>query len=377
MASNAKPIANWSYLREYQRLKPAINRAVQQVFASGRLILGPQLEAFEQDFANWVGATHGIGCNSGTDALFLALRALEIGPGDEVITVPNTAVPTVAAIRATGAKPVFVDIDPNYYLMAVEQVEAKITKKTKAILPVHLYGQSINMAPLLKLARKHNLAIVEDCAQSHGAKYLPRRQAGQGKMTGTLGTIGAFSFYPTKVLGAYGDAGMCVTSDPKLAKRLKMLRFYGMAGEYYSEIEGYNSRLDEVQAAIIRIKLKTLGADIDKRRRIARMYDEGLAGVVQTPQVAPWSTHSYYLYVCRHPKRDQIIKQLKAQGIEIKIHFPFPIHLMRGYRFLGCRAGEFSQTEAAAKEIFSLPMYPDLPLQDVKRVIKAIKQVVA
>lgn len=368
--ANAKPIANWSYRREYQRLKPAIDRAVQQVFASGRLILGPQLESFERDFVRFVGARYGIGCNSGTDALFLALRALGVGPGDEVITVSNTAVPTVAAIRATGANPVFVDIDPDYYLMDVEQVAAKITKKTKAILTVHLYGQSVNMAPLQKLARKHKLKIVEDCAQSHGAKY-------RGKMTGRLGTIGAFSFYPTKVLGAYGDAGMCLTNDAKLAKKLRMLRFYGMAGEYYSEIEGYNSRLDEVQAAILRIKLRTLSEEIDKRRAIARMYDEGLSGVVQTPVVAPWSSHSYYLYVCRHPKRDRIIEKLKHQGIELKIHFPYPIHLMTGYRFLGYQRGDFPQTEAAAKEIFSLPMYPDLPPADVRRVIKAIKQVVS
>lgn len=359
-------ISNWSYLDEYRELGDQLREAVSRVFASGRLILGPEVAAFESSFAAYCGQPFGIGVNSGTDAIFLALKALEVELGDEVVTVANTAVPTVAAIRATGATPVFVDVDEATSLMDVAQLESAITPRTKALVPVHLYGQAVDMAPLLAAARAQELAVVEDCAQSHGCRY-------RGTMTGGLGTIGAFSFYPTKVLGAYGDGGMCVTSAEALALRLRELRMYGMRAEYYAHREGYNSRLDEVQAAILSVKLRLLDQFIARRQRIARRYDEALRGLVQTPAIAKDSTHVYYLYVVRHPERDRVVNALRGRGIEIGIHFPYPIHLMEAYRFLGYQAGDLPITERLAGEIFSLPMYPHLSDAAVEAVIAAVK----
>jgi aminotransferase EvaB len=361
-------IRNWTYLDEYEELKSEILAAVQEVFASGRLILGDRGAAFERRFAAYCGNRFGVGVNSGTDAIFLALRALGIGPGDEVITVPNTAVPTVSAIRATGATPVFVDVTPTTYLMDVAAVEARVTARTRAIMPVHLYGQCVEMEPLVKIARARGVAILEDCAQSHGA-------TSGGRMSGGFGEIAAFSFYPTKVLGAYGDGGMCLTDRKELAERLRQLRMYGMEGSYYSYIEGFNSRLDEVQAAILDVKLKHLDRFIARRRQIARMYDEGLKGLVTTPAVGPTSTHVYYLYVIRHASRDRLVAELAARDIEVGIHFPVPIHLMAAYRFLGHGVGDFPRAEAAASEICSLPMYPGLPDASVVQVIETIRTV--
>ena len=360
-------IENWSYRPEYAILKEEILQALEAVFDSGRLILGPKVEEFEKNFSAYCGSYFGIGVNSGTDALFLALKALKIVPGDEVITVANTAVPTVAAIRACGAIPVFVDIDKNYYLMDVAQLESVITKKTKAILPVLLYGQSVDLEPLLGLAKKKKLAVVEDCAQSHGCRY-------QGKMTGSFGDVGAFSFYPTKVLGGYGDGGMCVTSQQDLAERLMQLRMYGMKGEYYSYIEGYNSRLDEMQAAILSVKLKYLEKEIAERRRIAHIYSEELCDYLMIPTIAPHSDHVYYLYVVRHPDRDHLVRALSKAGIQTRIHFPYPIHLMEAYQWLGYGRGDLPVTEMVAKEIFSLPLYSGIPTESIEKVIQTLKQ---
>ena len=364
------PIRNWSYLDEYRELADELREAVSRVFASGRLILGPEVAAFESSFAAYCGQSFGIGVNSGTDAIFLALKALEVGLGDEVVTVANTAVPTVAAIRATGATPVFVDVGESTCLMDVARLDSVITPRTKALVPVHLYGHAVDMEPLLAVVRARGLAVVEDCAQSHGCRY-------RGTMTGGLGTIGAFSFYPTKVLGAYGDGGMCVTSSEPLAQRLRELRMYGMRGEYYSHREGYNSRLDEMQAAILSVKLRVLDQFIARRQRIARCYDEGLRGLVRTPTVAKDSTHVYYLYVVRHPERDRLVSALRARGIEIGIHFPHPIHLMEAYRFLGYHEGDLPVTERVTREIFSLPMYPHLSDAAVDAVITTVKSVLA
>lgn len=369
--SDPTRLSNWTYLPEYAELEDEIIAAVRGVFESGRLILGDRVREFEERFAAYVGAEHGIGVNSGTDALWLALRALGVEPGHEVITVSNTAVPTVAAIRAAGGMPVFVDVDPDTYLMDVSQVEAKITPRTKALLPVHLYGQPVDLDPLLALAERHGLGIVEDCAQSHGARY-------KGRMTGSIGHIGAFSFYPTKVLGAYGDGGLCVTSSPELAERLRMLRFYGMRTQYYSEIEGFNTRLDEVQAAILLVKLPHLDRWIEERRRIAALYTAELAGgPVRCPAVRPDSTHAFFLYVVRTPRRDEAIAALACEGIEARIHFPTPIHEMRGYAFLPYESGDLPHSERAAREILSLPLYPGLQPDQVRRVAAVLRAALA
>ncbi|MCC7106233.1 MAG: DegT/DnrJ/EryC1/StrS family aminotransferase [Chloroflexi bacterium] len=360
-------IPNWTYLPEYSELAPEILDAMRRVLESGWVILGERVRELEERFSAWVGLEHGIGVNSGTDALFLGLKALGVGPDDEVMTVTNTAVPTVSAIRATGARPVFVDIHPDTYLMNVELVEAQITPRTRVLLPVHLYGQSVDMDPLLEIATRHGLSVLEDCAQSHGARY-------KGRMTGSMGDIGAFSFYPTKVLGGLGDGGMCVTSSGELAEKLRMLRFYGMKTQYYSEMEGFNSRLDELQAAILLVKLKGLDRAVEIRQHIAARYDEELRGApLALPAVKPFSTHCYFLYVVRTPKRDEAMAALAREGIEARVHFPTPIHEMRGYQFLGYQTGDFPESERAAREIMSLPLYPGLADDQIRHVASVLK----
>ena len=361
-------IKNWDYLREYKKLRKDILESVDAVFSSGRLILGECVRNFENAFSKYCGGSFGIGVNSGTDALIVGLKALGVGLGDEVITVSNTAVPTVAAIRATGAVPIFVDIEEDTYLMDVGQIEDKITKRTKCILPVHLYGHSVDMNPLIKIARRHNLKILEDCAQSHGAMY-------KGKMTGVIGDIGAFSFYPTKILGTYGDGGLILTDNKKLADKARMIRMYGMEGTYYSEIEGINSRLDEVHAAILFVKLKHLDLDIKKRIKIADYYIANLKNHdIVLPKTKKGCMHTFYLFVIRVKNRDGLLDYLKKQGIETRIHFPTPIHLMRGYKFLGYKKGDLPVTERLAKEILSLPLYPDLKKIELEKVAKSIKK---
>ena len=344
----------WSYLEDYEEEKDEIQEAISQVLSSGRLILGPKVRQFEAEFAKLSGAEFGVGVNSGTDALFLALKALGIESGDEVITVSNTAVPTVSAIVSTGAKPVFVDIDPLTYLMDVRWLELKISDRTKAILPVHLYGQCVDMNPLREIAAKHGLAVLEDCAQATCASY-------QGETAGSLGDIAAFSFYPTKILGAFGDGGLITVKDEKLAEICKRLRFYGMEKQYYSLEHGYNSRLDELQASILLVKLKRLDYYIKRRVEIAEYYQELLSETsLILPQTTDLGSHVYYLYVCRHPERDRILSELRKQDINLSISYPWPIHLMDAYQNLDYREGSLPETEKAAKEIFSLPMYPAL-----------------
>lgn len=360
-------IKNWDYLREYKKLKKDILKSVDAVFSSGQLILGQHVRTFEENFSRYCGGRFGIGVNSGTDALIIGLKALGIGQGDEVITVSNTAVPTVAAIRATGAIPRFVDIEPDTYLMNIDKVEKEVTKKTRCILPVHLYGHSVDMSRLMKIARRENLKVFEDCAQSHGAIY-------NKKMTGVIGDIGAFSFYPTKILGTYGDGGMIVTNNKKFAERSRMIRMYGMKDTYYSEIEGINSRLDEVHAAILSVKLKYLKKDQNKRNSIARYYISNLKDLdIALPKVKKGCTHGYYLFVIRTKKRDELLNYLKARGVETRIHFPTPIHLMRGYKFLGYKKGDLPITERASKEILSLPMHPHLKERELVQVVKSIR----
>lgn len=362
-------INNWSYLREYETHRQAILEAVDRVFSSGRLILGRQVEEFERKFSQHCGVRHAVGVNSGTDALFLALKALGVGAGDEVVTVANTAVPTVAAIRATGATPVFVDVEEHTFLMDVWQLEAALTDRTRCIMPVHLYGQPVDMAPLMELARLKGLKVVEDCAQVAGATYC-------GRKVGTWGHIGAFSFYPTKVLGAYGDAGMAVTDEAQYARRLKSLRFYGLSGDGHCEEEGYNSRLDEVQAAILNYKLQFLDKAVEARCRIAGLYSRELAGVgdIELPIAAQGRTHQFYLYTIKTAQRDKLLEHLKRDNIEARVHYPVPIHLMRGYGFFGYKAGDLPVTEKNAGRILSLPLYPELEDSEVSMVIESIRR---
>lgn len=357
----------WGYLKEYAETKEELLKAVTEVFESGTLILGQKGRDFEQAYSDYIGVKYGVGCDNGTNAITLALKALGIGEGDEVITVSNTAIPTVSAIVTAGATPVFVDIDPETYLMDVTKVEATVTPKTKAILPVHLYGQCVDMDPLLGIAKKHQLYVIEDCAQAHGAEY-------KGRKAGSMGDISTTSFYPTKILGAYGDGGMVNTNDEALAQRLRRLRFYGTEKNYYAIEHGYNSRLDEIQAAILLTKLPKIEQYIHRRREIAAMYQEALAGTgLMLPKEAPYGRHAYYLYVVRHPNRDEIVKKLRENDIHVNISYPWPIHTMKGYEYLGWKTGDLPETEAAAKEIFSLPMYPSLTNEEIKRITSILK----
>ncbi|TFG89379.1 MAG: DegT/DnrJ/EryC1/StrS family aminotransferase [Gemmatimonadales bacterium] len=358
----------WDYRIGYRHCRQELLNLVDEVFDSGRLVLGSRVATFEEHFATFCGARFGIGVNSGTDALFLSLKALGIGAGDEVVTVANTAIPTVAAIRAAGAVPVFVDVEENTQLMDVGRVEAALTPKTRCLLPVHLAGLPVDLAPLLELAAARQIAVLEDCAQAAGAEY-------HGKRVGSFGAVGAFSFYPTKILGAYGDGGMAVTSSQELCTRLRRLRFYGIDANYHAEEEGYNSRLDEVQAALLDQRLAGIEVEVERRRTIAACYDKGLADVgdVAIPPVPAGRTHQFYLYTIRTARRDQLMSWLNERGIETRINYPTPVHLMRGYRFLGYRPGDLPITERLAGEILSLPMYPDLPLDDAARVIETIR----
>ena len=358
----------WDYRREYDELRDEILAAVDRVFKSGQLILGPEGIAFERDMAAYVGVGGGVGVNSGTDAVYIALAAAGVAAGDEVITVPNTAVPTVAAIQILGARPVFVDIREDDCLMDVSQVEAAITPRTRAIVPVHLYGQCVDLDPLVALARLHDLRIIEDCAQSQGALYRNRK-------CGSIGAAATFSFYPTKTLGGYGDGGMVVSDDEAVISRARSLRFYGMEKTYYAERHGYNSRLDEVQAAILALKLPRIEGWIERRRAIAERYRRGFAGsALKMPQENAHSRHVYHLFVVETPDdRDATLARIEARGLKCSVQYRWPIHLMRGYQDLGYRAGQFPVAETKASRIFSLPIYPHLRDDEVDEIIEVVR----
>jgi aminotransferase EvaB len=362
----------WGYLSEYENEREDILDAVDKVFRSGQLVLGASLSKFEADFAAYHGVAHCAGVDNGTNAIVLGLRALGIGRGDEVVTVSNTAAPTVVAIDAVGATPVFVDVDPDTYLMDVAQVAAVITGRTRCLLPVHLYGQCVDMAPLAALAEQHGLPILEDCAQAHGARH-------HGRIAGSMGRAAAFSFYPTKVLGAYGDGGATITDDAEVDANLRRLRYYGMQERYYVvSTPGHNSRLDEVQAEILGRKLTRLDQYIAGRRAVAQRYAEGLGNTdLVLPSIAPGNDHVYYVYVVRHPRRDAIIEALKAYGISLNISYPWPVHTMSGFAHLGYATGSLPVTERLAGEIFSLPMYPSLTAGEQDKVIDAVRNVLA
>lgn len=354
--------------REYYSVKEEIDAAVAEVLESGWFILGEQVEAFEEEFADYCGAQYAVGVGSGTEALHLALLACGVQPGDEVITVPNTAVPTVSAISFANAVPVFVDIHPQSYNMDPSKLEMAITDRTKAIVPVHLFGQPADMAPIMEIARHHGLAVIEDCAQAHGARY-------RGHKVGTLGDAGCFSFYPTKNLGAYGDGGMIVTNREDVAEKLRLLRNYGQTRRYYHVTPGFNSRLDEIQAAILRVKLNRLDAWNQRRRILASLYARLLSGVlVATPIEMSYGLHVYHLYVIRCTQRDELQTFLAAHDANTLIHYPVPIHLQEAYVSLGLDEGSYPMAESYAKQMLSLPLYPALTEEEVNSVASLIAE---
>jgi dTDP-4-amino-4,6-dideoxygalactose transaminase len=358
----------------FNNLKPVqslladeLETAVTRVMTSGWYLLGPELEAFEAEFAAYHDVRHAIGVANGTDAIELALRAAGIGAGDEVITVAHTAVATVCAVEAAGARPVLVDIDPQTYTMNPQAAAAAITPRTKALLPVHLYGQAADMTALTALAQQYSLLVIEDCAQAHGARWC-------GQLVGTFGHLATFSFYPTKNLGACGDGGAVITSDSSYDARLRRLRTYGQTTRYVHAERGINSRLDEIQAAILRVKLAHLDIHNDQRRELACAYHGGLTGVT-VPYNHPDTRHVYHLYVIRHPQRDWLMEQLKANSIGTLIHYPVPIHRQEAYADLGVAAGSLPVTEQAASEILSLPMYVGLTHEDVEQVARTVANI--
>ncbi|MEO8257203.1 MAG: DegT/DnrJ/EryC1/StrS family aminotransferase [Acidobacteriota bacterium] len=352
---------------QYLAHQAEINAAIGEVLEQGRYILGREVAAFEQEFAAFVGVAHGIGVGSGTEALHLALRACGIGPGDEVITVAHTAVATVAAIELAGAVPVLVDIDPEFYTLDPSGLERAITPRTRAIVPVHVYGQAADLDPILAIARAHGLRVIEDCAQAHGATY-------RGTRVGAWGDLACFSFYPTKNLGAIGDGGMVVTDDPALAERTRLLREYGWTERYVSTIPGGNSRLDEIQAAILRVKLRYLDRDNQTRQRLAALYDALLDGAgLVLPRRRPEAQHVFHLYVVRSSRREPLQEDLRSAGILALIHYPVPIHLQPAY--LGRLSGSdaLPATERAAREVLSLPIYPELTEDHVRTVADGVR----
>jgi dTDP-4-amino-4,6-dideoxygalactose transaminase len=349
---------------QYLAHKAEINEAIGRVLDSGWYVLGKETEAFEREFAAYVGASHAIGVGSGTEALHLALKACEIGIGDEVITVSHTAVATVAAIELTGATPVFADVEDSYGTLDPARLEQLITPRTRAIIPVHLYGQAADLDPIMEIARRHGVTVIEDCAQAHGARY-------RGGPVGSFGALACFSFYPTKNLGAIGDGGMVVTSDAALADKVRLLREYGWAERYVSHIAGWNSRLDELQAAVLRVKLRYLDADNAARGRIAAAYGAALAGCgLRLPETRPGSSHVFHLYVVRSAEREALRLHLHRAGIAAGIHYPVPVHQQPAYisRF----PASLPVTERAANEVLSLPIYPELGDAEVSAVIDAV-----
>jgi aminotransferase EvaB len=358
----------WTYLDEYKIHRRQILKLIDKVFKSGNLILSNEVKNFEKNFSNFTNTKYGIGVNSGTDAIQIALMSLNIKNGDEVITVSNTAVPTVSAIVSSGAKPVFVDINKNDYLINPNLIEDKISKKTRVIIPVNLYGQSADYIKIRKIARKYNLKIIEDCAQSAGALY-------HGKPSGSLGDLSAFSFYPTKNLGTYGDGGMIVTNNKKLFSTCLKLRKYGMSKLYYSDLHGINSRLDEIHASILNYKLLKLKSDIIKRRKIAKIYNDNIKlKDLILPIENKFNFHSYYVYVVRHKKRNELMNYLRKNNIFCNISYPYPIHSMKGYKNLKIIGNDLQNTNKISKEIFSLPMYPELTDAKVEQVVKVLNR---
>jgi dTDP-4-amino-4,6-dideoxygalactose transaminase len=357
---------------QYATIRDEVRKAIDEVLESMQLTIGPNVKAFDQEFASYIGTKHAIGVGSGTDALQLAIRACGVSSGDEVITVSHTFFATVEAILYASARPILVEVDERSMLMDPAAVAAAITPRTKAIIPVHLYGRTVDMKPLRQIAQDRNITIIEDAAQAHGALL------DDGRKAGSAGRVNCFSFYCSKNLGAYGEAGSITTNDDRLAEELRALREHGQSTRYYHPVIGYNARLDEIQAAILRIKLRRLEQWNARRRELARMYDERLKGSgVTTPEIpSDIRRHVFYTYTIRVPggRRDDLRKYLAERGIGTQIHYPVPIHLQQSAEFLGYRKGDLPVTERIAGEVLSIPMYPELSDEQVDRVATAIRE---
>jgi dTDP-4-amino-4,6-dideoxygalactose transaminase len=351
---------------QYRNIREEILPAIEKVMSRGAFILGEELGLFEEEFARYCGASHCVGVGSGTDALFLALRALGIGAGDEVLLPANTFVATAFAVSFTGATPVFVDVDRKDYNIDVTLIEGAITEKTKAIVPVHLYGQPAEMDEIVRLAKKYDLRVVEDACQAHGARYGDRP-------VGSLGDIGCFSFYPGKNLGAYGDGGAIVTNRPEIAEKVRHLRNYAQKEKNVHPFLGYNSRLDSLQAAILRVKLRHLESWTENRRAAAKLYDERLSAAgIDIPAVNPGCRHVYHLYVIQHDVRDELIQSLREQSIFCGIHYPLPLHRQEPYRIAKTVPRDLPVSSEASGKIVSLPMFPELTKEQVEHVTRGI-----
>lgn len=358
----------FNYLDEYHKIKNEIHKSIEKVFNSGQLILGNQVKIFENNFAKFLNCKYGIGVNSGTDAITIALKAFNFPPNSEVITVANTTVPTIAAIRNANLKPVFADINLENLQIEPNNIKRLITSKTKAVVVVHLYGIPAPINEIKKICKKYDLILLEDCAQSHGSKL------GQ-KFTGSFGDVSCFSFYPTKNLGAYGDAGICITSKKKLYEKMKKLRAYGYNNKMCSIFEGINSRMDELQAGILNVKLKYFKKNILLRKKIAERY---LSEINNNKIIFPVPTKNsyaaYHLFVIRCFKRNQLQKYLYENGIETKIHYPVPVHLMQAYKFLKYCKNSLPNTEKASMQILSIPIYPGLKDEEISKIIQTLNK---
>lgn len=354
---------------QYASIKDELDAAVLGVLASTQYVLGEEVAAFERAFATYCDARHAIAVNTGTSALHLALLAAGVGPGDEVVTVPMTFVATVSAICYTGARPVFVDVEPVTLTMDPEKLEAAITPRTKAIMPVHLYGQMADMGAIAAIAGRHGLPIIEDACQAHGAEFGGRR-------AGSFGLSGCFSFYPGKNLGACGEGGIVVTNDDQQMKTIRMLRDWGQEQRYHHALKGFNYRMDGIQGAVLRVKLRHLDGWTEARRQRARHYSRLLAGPsrIKTPVEATGRRHVYHVYAIRTHDRDGLQRALQAEGIQTGLHYPIPIHLQKAHLDLGYQAGDFPNSEAAARESLSLPIYPEMTERQVEQVVAAMEQ---
>jgi dTDP-4-amino-4,6-dideoxygalactose transaminase len=352
----------------HEPILPELLEAFRKVVETNAFAGGPFVARFESEFAAFCGTSHAIGVGNGTDALWLSLLALGVGPGDEVITVPNSFMATAEAISYCGARPVFVDIEERSYNMDPALVEAAITPRTRAIIPVHLFGQMVDMDPILEIGRRHGLPVVEDACQAHGARY-------QGRIAGGIGQIGCFSFYPGKNLGAFGEAGAITTNDSELRNKIQVLRDHGQARKYLHSMIGWNARMDGIQGAILSVKLTRLAAANAARRDRAHLYDQLLTEVPEVirPVVLPHHEHVFHIYAVRLPKRDEVLSRMSSHGVNCAIHYPVPIHLQEAYRFLGYGVGSFPRAERCAQELMSLPMFPELSPEQIRRVVAALK----
>lgn len=354
--------------KQYHSIKDEIDRAVLNVLESTQFVLGQEVAAFEEEFSDYCQVKHGVAVNSGTSALHLAFLAVGIGPGDEVITVPNTFIATIAAIRYTGATPVFIEIDPISYTMDPKKIEDAITERTKAICPVHLFGQTADMDPIMEIAAKHKLYVIEDAAQAHGAEY-------KGRRAGNIGDLSCFSFYPGKNLGAYGEGGLVTTNNPDHSKIIHNLRDWGAEKKYHHDLKGFNYRMAGIQGAILRVKLRHLEDWTKARREHAEHYNKLFADFeVKTPIEMDYARHVYHLYIIKVKQRNELQKMLKKKNIFTGIHYPIPVHMQKAHADLGYVRGDFPLTEQTADEILSLPMYAELNNSEIEEVVSAIKQ---